>query len=190
MWGGRKLAEKLSDAGTVLPAGSGPSASSRPVIVWPGAGSGAGPAPSRRIRPPQPLPCTQEVPQGRPMPPRRGRKRGGSPGVSPGASQPHRVVLAAGSVRRGRQEMVKALVVARGFVIFLWFSSPKKKKNGPNAKATPQEGAGCVLGLLLPKPAQKKKLGLEPHGQKRGERAQPGCPKPCTSQLQRETSKK
>lgn len=160
----------------MLPAGSGPSASSRPVIVWPGAGSGAGPAPSHRICPPQPLPRTQEVPRGRPVPPRRGRKRGGSPGVSPGASQPRRVVLAAGSVRRGRQEMVKALVVARGFVIFLCFSSPKKKKNGPNAKATPQEGAGCVLGLLLPKPAQKKNWDWSPMGRREEKGPSPGAP--------------
>lgn len=122
-------------------------------------------------------PAPRRCPEAAPCPPGGEGKEEEAPGVSPGASQPHRVVLAAGSVRRGRQEMVKALVVARGFVIFLCFSSPKKKKNNrPNAKATPQEGAGCVLGLLLPKPAQKKNWDWSHMGRREEKGPSPGAP--------------
>lgn len=54
------------------------------------------------------------------MPPRRGRKRR-KPRGRPRCTPTSRGSAAAGSVWRGRQEMVKALVVARGFVIFVVF---------------------------------------------------------------------
>lgn len=94
------------------------------------------------------------------MPPRRGRKRGGSPGVSPGASQPHRVVLAAGSVRRGRQEMVKALVVARGFVIFCGFLPLKKKKKRTKRQGNTPGGCRMRPGAASTKTCPEKKTGI------------------------------